>query len=57
MKTSLAMGVLLLVLLTAGCSTTVVERPDHAGQADRRSDRSWRSWFHSGGNAEQPRHD
>jgi len=43
MKRSLAMGTLLLVLLIAGCSTTIVEHPDHA---DNRPDRSWHSWFH-----------
>jgi hypothetical protein len=39
MKTSLAIGTFLLVLLIAGCKTTVVERPDHADHADHRDDR------------------
>jgi hypothetical protein len=57
MKKSLAMGALLLILFTAGCSTTVVQRPDHpdhSDQADRGSDRSWHSWFRSHQNAVQP---
>jgi len=39
MKTSLAMGTFLLVLLIAGCKTTVVERPDHGDHADHRDNR------------------
>ena len=54
MKTSLATGALLLILFMAGCSTTVVQRPDHPDQADRGNDRSWHSWFHSRGNVVQP---
>jgi hypothetical protein len=59
MKTSLAMGAFLLAPFIAGCSTTVVERPDHADHADHRSDSRWHSWFHRespDGNAGQPQH-
>jgi hypothetical protein len=57
MKRSLALGALLLVLFMSGCSTTVVQRPDHSDhpeQADRGNDRSWHSWFHSRDNVVQP---
>ena len=33
------MGMILLVLLIAGCKTTVVERGDHADHRDNRPDR------------------
>lgn len=37
MKSSITVGAFLLVLLIAGCRTTIVEHPGHA---DNRSDRS-----------------
>ena len=36
MKTSLAMGTVFVILLIAGCKTTVVERRDHEDHADHR---------------------
>ncbi len=38
MKTSLAIGTVFVVLLIAGCKTTVVERGDHPDHSDHRDD-------------------
>jgi hypothetical protein len=37
-KTSLAIGTVFVVLLIAGCKTTVVERGDHPDHSDHRDD-------------------
>jgi hypothetical protein len=59
MKTSLALVPFLAALFITGCSTTIVERPDHADHADHKDESRWHSWFHRDspdGNAGQPEH-